>query len=183
MNLQSKKMVILDRDGVINFDSDEFIKSPDEWRPIPGSLAAIKKLNDAGIIVTVASNQSGVGRGLFSEATLQQIHQKFTDLLAELGGHVDRIEYCPHEPDVDCECRKPKPGMVKKLLKQFNMQPQDVLVVGDRLRDLESGLVVGCAAALVRTGKGEREIAQHEIPAPVFPDLRSMVDEMLPNES
>jgi D-glycero-D-manno-heptose 1,7-bisphosphate phosphatase len=182
MNLQTKKMVILDRDGVINYDSDEFVKTPDEWLPIPGSLAAIKKLNDAGIIVAVASNQSGVGRGLFSEATLQKIHQKFTDLLAELGGHIDQIEYCPHAPDVDCACRKPKPGMVNKLLKQFNMQPQDVLVVGDRLRDLESGLVVGCAAALVKTGKGEREIAKHKIPAPVFADLQAVVDAMVGHE-
>ena len=179
MKFQTKKMVILDRDGVINYDSDEFIKSPEEWRPIPGSLAAIKKLNDADIIVTVASNQSGVGRALFSEATLHQIHKKFTDLLAELGGHIDQIEYCPHEPEADCECRKPQPGMVKKLLKQFNMKPSDVLVVGDRLRDLESGLVVGCDAALVKTGKGERELAKHKISAPVFADLQSLVNEMV----
>ena len=179
MNLQSKKMVILDRDGVINYDSDEFIKSPEEWRPIPGSLSAIKKLNDAGIIVTVASNQSGVGRGLFSEMTLQLIHKKFTDLLAELGGNIDQIEYCPHEPEVDCECRKPKAGMINKLLKQFKIDPKDAVVVGDAFRDLQAGQTAGCDVVLVKTGKGELTLAKNEITVPVFADLRSIVDEMV----
>jgi D-glycero-D-manno-heptose 1,7-bisphosphate phosphatase len=179
MNLQPKKMVILDRDGVINYDSDEFIKNPDEWRPIPGSLSAIKKLNDARIIVTVASNQSGVARGLFSESTLDMIHKKFTDLLAEMGAHIDQIEYCAHGPDDNCECRKPKAGMISKLLKQFNIASQDALVVGDAFRDLQAGQAAGCDVVLVKTGKGEKTLAENKITVPVFADLRSVVDEML----
>lgn len=178
MNLKSKKMVILDRDGVINFDSDEFIKSPDEWLPIPGSLSAIKKLNDAGVVVTVASNQSGVARGLFSEIALQLIHKKFTDALAELGGHIDQLEYCPHGPDSGCDCRKPKPGMYQKSLRDFNMDPSDVLVVGDSLRDLQAAHAIGCDAVLVKTGKGEKTLAANK-DLPVFADLRSIVDKML----
>ena len=181
MTLQRKKMVILDRDGVINYDSDEFIKTPDEWRPIPGSLSAIKKLNDAGIIVTVASNQSGVARGLFSETALHTIHRKLTDLLAERGAHIDHIEYCAHAPDHHCECRKPKAGMINKLLKQFKIDPKDAIVVGDAFRDLQAGQAAGCDVVLVKTGKGEKTLTEHKITIPVFSDLRSVVDEMLAN--
>lgn len=179
MNLSAKKMVILDRDGVINVDSDEYIKSPEEWMPIPGSLEAIKKLNDANIIVTVATNQSGLGRGLFSEKTLHNIHQKFTDLLAKLNGHVDHIEYCPHLPQDHCECRKPKPGMYQKLIRDFSLKPQDVLVVGDSLRDLEAAQAVACDAVLVKTGKGEKTLAENKITVPVFADLQSVVEQLV----
>jgi D-glycero-D-manno-heptose 1,7-bisphosphate phosphatase len=179
MNLTSKKMVILDRDGVINYDSDEFIKSPDEWLPIPGSLKAIKKLNDAGILVTVATNQSGVARGLFTATVLQLIHKKFVDLLKDVGGHIDQLEYCPHGPNDNCECRKPKAGMYQKLLADFKMAPKDVLVVGDSWRDLEAAQVAGCDAVLVKTGKGERTLAKQKIDFPVFDDLSAVVDQLL----
>lgn len=156
-----KRLIILDRDGVINFESTEFIKSPEEWTPIPGSLEAIAKLNQAGFIVCVATNQSGVGRKLFTEETLTQIHNKMRKLLSEVGGKIDDIFYCPHLPNENCSCRKPKPGMILELLSKFQVVPENTYVIGDSLRDLQAGEAAGCKIILVKTGNGARTLSEH----------------------
>jgi D-glycero-D-manno-heptose 1,7-bisphosphate phosphatase len=156
-----KRLVILDRDGVINFESKDFIKSPEEFTPIPGSLEAISKLNQAGFIVCVATNQSGVGRELFTVETLNLIHNKMRKLLNEVGGKIDEIVYCPHLPDVNCKCRKPLPGMIQELLTKFQVLPENTYVIGDSLRDLQAGEALGCKVILVKTGNGERTLSEH----------------------
>jgi D-glycero-D-manno-heptose 1,7-bisphosphate phosphatase len=148
------KLVILDRDGTINVDSDEFIKSPDEWQPLPGSLEAIAKLNHAGWHVAVASNQSGLGRGLFDVASLNAIHAKMNKALSAVGGRVDAVFYCPHSPDEGCQCRKPLSGLFEQIGERFGVDLKSVPVVGDTLRDLQAGARVGCRPHLVLTGKG-----------------------------
>jgi len=157
-------LVILDRDGVINHDSDQFIKSPDEWRPIPGSLEAIALLNHLGWRVAVASNQSGVGRGLFDLKMLDAIHDKMTKSLAQAGGRIDAIFFCPHPADSTCNCRKPKPGLFIEIGKHFNIELTGVPVVGDSLRDLQAGVAVGGLPYLVLTGKGARTREDPELP-------------------
>ena len=131
------KIIVLDRDGVINFDSDQFIKSPEEWKPIPGSLEAIARLNESGWRVVVASNQSGVGRGLFDMDTLNSINEKMVKAAGQVGGRFDAIFFCPHTADSTCACRKPKPGMFLQIAERFNADMKDVPVVGDSLRDLQ----------------------------------------------
>lgn len=148
------KLIILDRDGVINEDSDAFVKSLDEWIPLPGSIEAIARLSKAGWTVAVATNQSGLGRGYFSEATLQAMHQHLIDLVAEQGGKVDLIRYCPHAPEAGCDCRKPAPGLFRQIAAHYALSLQQVPTVGDSLRDLQAGVAVGCRPFLVRTGKG-----------------------------
>jgi D-glycero-D-manno-heptose 1,7-bisphosphate phosphatase len=167
------KCVILDRDGVINFDSDQFIKSPDEWKPIPGSLEAIARLNQAGYRVVVASNQSGVGRGLFDMATLNAIHAKMHKLTALAGGRIDAIFFCPHAADAKCACRKPKPGLFLEIGSRLHIDLKGVFAVGDALRDVEVALAVGARPILVRTGKGKRTLEGGQLPAdvPVFDNL------------
>lgn len=155
------KLIILDRDGVINQDSDNFIKSVDEFIPLPGSLQAIADLCQAGFTVVVATNQSGIARQLFSLPTLTAMHDKLQDLLAPLGGRIRQFYYCPHGPDDQCDCRKPLPGMIHQIAKDFLTQPQDlaqVYVVGDSLRDLDAGMAAGTRLALVKTGKGQRSL-------------------------
>lgn len=154
------KLIILDRDGVINQDSDVFIKSPEEWIPLPGSLEAIAQLNQAGYRVVVASNQSGIGRGLFDIATLNTMHSKMHKLLATLGGRVDAVFFCPHNTDDGCTCRKPNSGMFHDIAERFNVDLAGVPVVGDSLRDLQAGVPLGCAPHLVLTGKGSKTQAQ-----------------------
>ncbi len=167
------KFVILDRDGVINFDSDQFIKSPEEWRPIPGSLEAIARLNQAGFRVVVASNQSGVGRGLFDMATLNAIHAKMHKLVAQAGGRIDAVFFCPHAADSKCACRKPKPGLLQEIGSRLRLDLKGVFAVGDALRDVEAALAVGASPLLVRTGKGQRTLDSGQLPAdvPVYDDL------------
>lgn len=148
------KLVILDRDGTINVDSDEFIKSPDEWQPLPGALEAIARLNHAGWHVAVASNQSGLGRGLFDVASLNAIHAKMHKAVAALGGRIDAVFYCPHSPDEGCQCRKPLPGLFEQIGERFGVDLKTTPVVGDTLRDLQAGALVGCPPHLVLTGKG-----------------------------
>ncbi|MFT3741942.1 MAG: D-glycero-beta-D-manno-heptose 1,7-bisphosphate 7-phosphatase [Gammaproteobacteria bacterium] len=151
-------MIILDRDGVINEDSPHFIKNPAEWHPIPGSLEAIAALNRAGHQVVVATNQSGIGRGLFTEADLQQIHDKMQRALAEVGGHLDGIFYCPHHPDAGCDCRKPKPGLLHQIVAQFNIDLRQAVLIGDDERDIVCAQAVECPAILVTTGKGKNHV-------------------------
>ncbi len=167
------KLVILDRDGVINHDSDQYIKSPDEWKPIPGSLAAIARLNQAGYRVVVASNQSGVGRGLFETDTLMAIHDKMIRALAQVGGRLDAIFFCPHTNGDNCECRKPKPGMYKEIAARFNADLAGVPAIGDSMRDLQAAVAVGAQPMLVLTGKGRKTADDPDLPPgiPVFPDL------------
>ncbi len=181
------KWLILDRDGVINYDSDEFIKSPEEWQPLPGSLEAIAQLNQAGYRVVVISNQSGLARNLFSEPTLKAIHQKFNSLLAGKGGKVERIYYCPHGPDDECECRKPLPGLFNKFAEEFGISLKNINAVGDSVRDLQAANEAGARSVLVRTGKGK--ISEQNLLAlvtpnplkkvPVYNDLASFVNHLL----
>jgi len=147
------RLVVLDRDGVINHDSDAFIKSADEWQPIDGSAAAIGRLTRAGYTVAVATNQSGIGRGLLSNADLGSIHEKMQQQIEHAGGHIDRIVFCPHLPDEDCECRKPKPGLLEQLATHYGVSLRDVPVIGDSERDLLAAAAVGARPLLVLTGK------------------------------
>ena len=174
------KLIVLDRDGVINFDSDQFIKSPEEWKPIPGSLEAIARLNESGWRVVVASNQSGVGRGLFDMDTLNAINEKMIKSLAQVGGRLDAIFFCPHAADSTCDCRKPKPGMFLQIAERFNVDMHCVPVVGDSLRDLQAGMAVGCAPYLVLTGKGPKTQADPALPPEtrIFPDLAAVAAEL-----
>jgi D-glycero-D-manno-heptose 1,7-bisphosphate phosphatase len=169
-------LIILDRDGVINHDSDQFIKSPEEWRPIPGSLEAIALLNRWGWRVVVASNQSGVGRGLFDMDTLNAIHDKMVKSLAQVGGRLDAIFFCPHPADSTCNCRKPKPGMLINISERFNVDLTGVPVVGDGLRDLQAAVTVGGLPCLVLTGKGEKTREEPELPPQtvIFDDLAAV---------
>ena len=158
------KLVILDRDGVINFDSAQFIKNPDEWIPIPGSLEAIALLNQAGYRIALATNQSGIGRGLFDMATLNAIHDKMHRALAQFGGRIDALFFCPHTADSHCSCRKPKPGMLEDISRRFGTPLAGVPSIGDSLRDLEASIAVGAQPILVRTGKGEKTLADGGLP-------------------
>jgi len=175
------KLVILDRDGVINLDSAQFIKNPAEWKPIPGSLEAIARLNQSGYKVVVATNQSGVGRGLFDMDTLNSIHEKMHKALFAVGGRIDAVFYCPHPADSDCDCRKPKPGMFKRISETLNADLNGVPAIGDSLRDLQACVVLGCQPMLVRTGKGEKTSADGGLPAGTleFADLSAAVDFIL----
>lgn len=174
------KLIILDRDGVINQDSEQFIKSPEEWKPIPGSLEAIARLNQWGWRVVVASNQSGVGRGLFGMDTLNAINEKMVKSLAQVGGRLDAIFFCPHPADSTCDCRKPKPGMLEQIGARFNVELTGVPVVGDSLRDLQAAVAVGAKPYLVLTGKGEKTRENPELPpgTEVFPDLATLAAEL-----
>ncbi|MEC5398293.1 D-glycero-beta-D-manno-heptose 1,7-bisphosphate 7-phosphatase [Uliginosibacterium sp. H1] len=176
------KFIILDRDGVINEDSAQFIKSPDEWKPIPGSLEAISRLEDAGYRVVIASNQSGVGRGLFDMDTLNAINDKMVRAVNHAGGRIDAIFFCPHPADSTCECRKPKPGLFRQIAERFNIDLNGVPTVGDSLRDLQAGVAVGCTPFLVLTGKGTKTAVDPELPAgtKVFPDLMAVARHLVP---
>lgn len=171
------KLVILDRDGVINQDSDQFIKTPDEWKPIPGSLEAIAKLNHTGFRVVVASNQSGIGRGLFDMAALNAINDKMYRALGQFGGRIDALFYCPHAAEADCDCRKPKPGMFLDIAQRFNVSLKGVPSVGDSLRDLEAASAAGAQPILVLTGKGKKTKAAGGFPdgTRVYADLAEAV--------
>jgi D-glycero-D-manno-heptose 1,7-bisphosphate phosphatase len=175
------KMIILDRDGVINHDSPDFIKSPAEWIPIPGSLEAIARLNQAGYRVVVASNQSGIARELFDMSTLNAIHQKMHASAQQVGATIDAIFFCPHAAVDNCDCRKPKAGMFEEIAKRFKVGLKGVPTVGDSLRDLQAGFIVGCTPHLVLTGKGLKTKQTGGLPPGtlVFPDLSSTVDMLL----
>ena len=167
------KLIILDRDGVINYDSDQFIKSPDEWRPIPGSLEAIARLNHAGFRVVVATNQSGLGRGLFDTTTMIAVHDKLYKALAQVGGRIDAVFFCPHAADAGCDCRKPKPGLLIEIGQRFGIELTGVPCIGDSLRDLQAAEAVGAQPILVLSGKGEKTLRQGDFPKNtiIFPDL------------
>ncbi|KVW97048.1 D-glycero-beta-D-manno-heptose 1,7-bisphosphate 7-phosphatase [Thiobacillus denitrificans] len=174
-------LIILDRDGVINFDSDQFIKTPDEWKPIPGSLEAIARLTREGWRVVVATNQSGLARGLFEMATLNAIHTKMHKAVGQAGGRIEAVFYCPHSAEMDCGCRKPKPGLLDEIAVRYGRDLRDVPAVGDSLRDLLAAASVGARPLLVKTGKGEKTLAAGGLPenTPVFADLSEAVEFLL----
>jgi D-glycero-D-manno-heptose 1,7-bisphosphate phosphatase len=171
------KLVILDRDGVINVDSDQFIKTPEEWKAIPGSLDAIARLNHAGYRVVVASNQSGIGRGLFDMAALNAINEKMYKALAQAGGRIDALFYCPHPAEGNCTCRKPKPGMFEDIARRFNISLAGVASIGDSLRDVQAASAAGAQPVLVLTGKGVKTQAAGGLPdrTKVYQDLAEAV--------
>jgi D-glycero-D-manno-heptose 1,7-bisphosphate phosphatase len=154
MTLSPSTVVVLDRDGVINKDSPDYIKSPDEWHALPGSLAAIARLKDAGFELAIATNQSGVARGLYSTDTLWDIHKKMLAEILDAGGYVKRIFFCLHGPDDNCDCRKPKPGMLLQVAEYFACGFTDIVMIGDSERDLQAAKTVGARPILVRTGNG-----------------------------
>jgi len=172
--------VLLDRDGVINADSDAFIKSPEEWRPLPGSLEAIAELSRHGIKVVVISNQSGLARGLFDLATLQRIHDKMRRMVEAHGGEISAIYFCPHGPDDGCSCRKPKPGLLQAFGRDYQVELRGIPLIGDSLRDIQAARAVGAAPILVKTGKGRQTLADNpDIDIPVFEDLHDAVPYLL----
>lgn len=175
------KMIILDRDGVINEDSDDYIKSVDEWIPIPGSLEAINRLKKAGYLVTVATNQSGISRGLFNEDVLHDINGKMHRLLARRGASVDGIFYCPHGPQDNCTCRKPKPGLLFQIAKQFDINLAETVFVGDSISDIRAAEMANAIPVLVRTGKGEQVMQNYPeaVNVPVYDDLAHFARETL----
>jgi len=178
------KLIILDRDGVINEDSDNYIKSPEEFIPIPGSIDAIARLHRAGYRIAVATNQSGIARGYFDIEMLNRMHEKLLRLLQAQGGQIDGIFYCPHGPEDNCACRKPKPGLLQEIHKRFNVNMSRVYAVGDSLRDLQAAQAIGARPILVQTGKGERTIKQGDGLGgiPIYKDLATFVDELLAQE-
>ena len=175
------RLVIVDRDGVVNEDSDDYIKSPEEWIPIPGSLEAIARLNHAGFHVTVATNQSGIGRGLFSIDDLDRMHAKFQHALARVGGHVDGIFFCPHTPDAGCECRKPEPGLLRSISLRFGVPLTGVPFIGDSKSDVEAAVAAHAQPVIVRSGKGRRTLAEHPelVALPCYDSLADAVEQML----
>lgn len=179
------KLIILDRDGVINYDSDNYIKSPEEWVPIPGSLEAIAKLNRARYKVAIATNQSGIGRGYYDLQMLEKMHQKMDKLLAEINAKVDYIRFCPHTPDDNCFCRKPRPGMLLEIAKNFNQPAEEVIFIGDTASDRQAAKAANMNFVLMKTGKGEstfkslNEAEQKSIS--VFPSLEFFVEALLGN--
>lgn len=167
-------LVILDRDGVINRDSRSFVKSPAEWQPLPGSIEAIAALCEAGYTVAVASNQSGLARGLFDRRALRNMHRKLRRLVGAQGGRVDRIVVCPHGPDDGCDCRKPRPGLLTRLSRHYRTDLAGVPAIGDSLRDLEAAAAAGATPILVRTGNGrdtEKKLPQAFRRVAVYDDL------------
>lgn len=179
------KIVILDRDGVINEDSDNYIKSVDEWTPIPGSLEAIARLNQADYRVIVISNQSGISRGLFTPDELSAMHAKMHKKLAEVGGAIEAVFFCPHANDDNCDCRKPRPGLYHQLANRLGVALVNVPAVGDSLRDLQAAIACGARPILVLTGKGRRTMNNLEGfgDVPIFDNLSAFVDDFLHKDS
>ncbi|MBK5930446.1 D-glycero-beta-D-manno-heptose 1,7-bisphosphate 7-phosphatase [Halochromatium salexigens] len=176
------KLVILDRDGVINYDSEAYIKSAREWEPIPGSLEAIARLNNAGVTVAVATNQSAIARGLCDLDDLNAIHQTLRSRLNAVGGRVEVIAFCQHAPGEQCECRKPQSGLLREIRRRTGIALDDAAVIGDSQRDLEAAASVGARPVLVRTGKGaetERELPSALADIAIFDDLAAAVDGLL----
>lgn len=174
------KLIVLDRDGVINYDSDDYIKTVDEWIALPGALDAIARLSRGGWTVAVATNQSGLARGYYTVPTLESMHQVLRDEIQQRGGHLGLISYCPHGPDDGCDCRKPLPGLLQQIAAHYQVPLDDVWFVGDSLRDLEAAVAVNAQPVLVCTGKGEHTRTQ---PVPdntlIFADLSAVADYLL----
>ncbi len=182
MNL---KLVILDRDGTINRASDQFVKSPEEWHPLPGALEAIGRLNHAGYHVVLATNQSGLGRGIFDVAALNSVHEHMMKAMAAYGGRIDAVFYCPHAPDEGCHCRKPEPGLLEQIAQRYGVPLAGVPLVGDSLRDMQAAAVAGCEPHLVCTGRHADLAGQTDTPegfpagTHVHASLAACVDHLL----
>jgi len=177
------KLVILDRDGVINQDSDQYIKSPSEWRPLPGSIEAIARLCQGGFRVAVATNQSGIGRGLFDMATLNAINDKMMEMVFRQGGRIDALFFCPHTAEEGCNCRKPRTGMLEEIAARFHTELKGVPAIGDSLRDLQAADAVGAQPILVLTGKGRATQSAGGLPrkTAVFEDLAEATRHLIAN--
>ena len=170
--MTGQRYILLDRDGVINQDSDLFIKSPEEWQPIEGSLEAIALLTDHGFKVIVVSNQSGLARGLFDQATLNKIHAKMLHLTEQAGGKIEAVYFCPHGPDDHCHCRKPKPGMLKAFAGEYQADLQKIHFIGDSFVDILAARAADAKPMLVKTGKGRKTLLEHpELNIPIFDNL------------
>lgn len=168
----TEKLIILDRDGVINYDSANYICGPEEWHPIPGSIDAIARLNKAGFRIAVATNQSGINRGYYTKETLDNIHQKMHNLLAEKGGKIDKIFYCPHSPSDNCECRKPKPGLLKLIGEHFQCSLEKIPFIGDNLCDINAALAINASPIFINENPNLSIY-------PCFPNLSLAVDALL----
>lgn len=183
MTHKDYKLIILDRDGVINVDAEGYISDPNKWHPFPGSLEAIAQLNAAEKLVGVVSNQSGIGRGLITETQLATVHQKMQESLAQHNGFVDKIVYCPHHPNEHCACRKPKTLLLEQLQSHFQVPKEAILIIGDSACDINAGLNFGCDAHLVLTGHGKK--TQNEHPEfsniPTHADLCTAINVILGN--
>lgn len=184
--MQAMKLIILDRDGTINEDRDDFVKSPEEWVPLPGALEAIARLNHAGWHTVLATNQSGLGRGLFDMAMLNAMHMRMNQMLAKHGGRIDAVFFCPHAPEDQCDCRKPQPGLMLQIGERYGVDLREVPMVGDTLRDVQAGQAAGCPTHLVRTGKAglldEAELAVmlQQVPGTkVHADLSAFADAII----
>jgi len=175
------RLLLLDRDGVINRDRDDYVKRPEEWEPLPGSLEAIARASRAGVRMAIITNQSGLARGLFDVTTLHAIHSRMLAAIEEAGGHIEAVFFCPHAPDAGCHCRKPAPGLLLLASERLHKSLEDVSFIGDTLADIEAARRAGARPVLVRTGKGERTLQTGvglEL-VPVFPDLASAIDDLL----
>jgi len=174
------KLLLLDRDGVINQDSDDYIRSPDEWIPLPGAIAALARLSKAGWTLAIATNQSGIARGYYSEDCMQSIHQRLRALVAAEGGELGLIAHCPHGPDEGCACRKPKPGMLLSIARHYQVETSGLWFVGDSASDLAAASAAHCQPVLVKTGKGERTL-QGDLPAGtlIFQDLAAVASHLI----
>lgn len=179
----TNKLIILDRDGVINQDSDDYIKTVNEWIPLEGSMEAMAKLTKAGYKIAIATNQSGIARGYFTLDTLNKMHQKMNQLATEAGAEINYIAYCPHVSENKCDCRKPLPGLIHQIEKALNVSAKDCYMVGDSLRDLQAGKAAGLKPALVLTGKGQRTLDKGEglADVAVFENLKAFVDKLIVN--
>jgi D-glycero-D-manno-heptose 1,7-bisphosphate phosphatase len=176
------KLVILDRDGTINHDSDNYIKSPAEWRPIDGAIEAIARLTQAGYRIVVATNQSGIARGLFDTATLVSIHDTLQRAVVQAGGRVDAFFFCPHAADSACKCRKPEPGMLLEVARRFNIALESTYMVGDALRDVQAAAAAGARPVLVLSGRGRKTRDEGGLPpgTVVFEDLAAFAEHLAP---
>jgi D-glycero-D-manno-heptose 1,7-bisphosphate phosphatase len=176
------KLVILDRDGTINHDSEHFIKSVDEWRPLRGAMEAIARLTQAGYRIVVATNQSGIARGLLTTRTLFDIHDALQRAAAQAGGRIDAFFFCPHAADSACQCRKPQPGMLLEVARRFNIALADTYMVGDSLRDVQAASAAGARPVLVLSGKGQKTQNEGNLPpgTQVFPDLAAFAEHLAP---
>ncbi len=174
------KLIILDRDGVINYESDVYIKSPDEWQPLPGSLQAMAQLTAADYRIAIATNQAGIAHGLYDTKTLDAIHNKMQRLARAEGAVIDYITYCPHRNEDNCQCRKPKPGMLLEIAQFFDVELQTVYFIGDSFRDMQAAKAAGCQGMLVKTGYGEKTLADNpQLEVPVFINLAEAVQTLL----
>ncbi len=176
------KLIVLDRDGTINHDSDQYVKSPAEWKPLPGALEAIARMTQAGYRIAVATNQSGIARGLFDTSTLLDIHNMLSRAVNQAGGRIDAFFFCPHAADSRCECRKPEPGMLRQISDRFGVPLHGIHMVGDALRDVQAASAVGAMPVLVLTGKGRQTQKAGGLPegTQVFRDLAAFAQHVAP---